>query len=212
MFYRFVRFLFHVYFLLFHRLRILGADGLKRFLASLPAGGSVILAANHASYLDPPAVGTAFPGPLRFVAWDGLFRVPVFGFLIRTLGAVPVSPDNKNSAAGPLRQVMNFLEGGYSVLIFPEGERTPDGKMLPLEGGVALVSLKTGTPIVPVWIEGTWKAFPPHRKFPRPHRVFLTFGEPIFPDALPDGLTERQKREKLLVELKRSLETMRDAA
>ena len=49
-------------------------------------------------YLDPPAIGTVFPRALRFVAWDGLFRVPLFATLIRTLGTVPVSPENKNSA------------------------------------------------------------------------------------------------------------------
>lgn len=212
MFYRLVQVLFRIYFLLFHRLRVRGMEELERFLASLPADGSVILASNHASYLDPPAVGTVFPRTLRFIAWDGLFRVPLFATLIRTLGAVPVSPENKNSAAGLLRQVMGFLESGHSVLIFPEGERTPDGKMRPLEGGVALIALKTGAPIVPVWLEGTWRAFPPHLRFPRPYRITLTFGKPLLPGALPKELTERQKRDRLLADLKHSLETMRDAA
>lgn len=212
MLYRLAQFVFRVYFLIYHRIGVRRMDELKKLLAALPREGTVILAANHASYLDPPLVGMVFPQRLRFVAWEGLFRVPLLGPMIRALGAVPVSPENKNSAAGLLRQVMGFIEDERSVLIFPEGQRTLDGTLQPFEGGTALVALKTGAPIVPVWLEGTWEAFPPHYLLPRPHKITITFGDPIYPDRLPPEMPEKEKRRALLDELRKALETMREEA
>ncbi|MDR1916436.1 MAG: 1-acyl-sn-glycerol-3-phosphate acyltransferase, partial [Synergistaceae bacterium] len=147
MFYRLAQIFFRIYFTIYHRVSVKGMPELKKFLDSLESG-PVILAANHESYLDPPAIGMIFPKPLRFIAWDALFKVPVFSLLIRALGAVPVSQENKNSAASLLRDVIGFIESGYNVLIFPEGMRSPDGNLLPLEGGTALIASKTGAPIV----------------------------------------------------------------
>jgi 1-acyl-sn-glycerol-3-phosphate acyltransferase len=182
---------------------------LKRFLKERE-GNPVILAANHESYLDPPLIGMLYPNTIRFIAWDGLFKVPVFSSLIRALGAVPVNQENKSSAASLLRDVMEFIKQGYSVLIFPEGERTQDGNLLPFEGGVSLISLKTGTPIVPVWIDGTFEAYPISKKIPRPRHVSVTFGEPIFSDDLPVEMPEKERRQKLLVLLENALVKMRD--
>ena len=151
-----------------------------------------------------------YPNAIRFIAWDGLFKVPVFAALIRGLGAVPVSQQNKNSAASLLRDVMGFINEGCSVLIFPEGERSPDGNLRPLEGGVALIACKTKTPIVPVWIDGTFEAYPIFRKFPRPRHVAVTFGEPLLPEELPAGMPEHERRRMLLDSLERSLVAMRD--
>lgn len=210
MFYKLAQLIFWIYFLIYHRVGTRRMDELKKNLSSLPHDGTVILAANHASYLDPPLIGMIFPRQLRFVAWDGLFKVPIMGPMIRALGAVPVSPENKNSAAGLLRQVIGFIEDGHSVLIFPEGQRTLDGKLQPFEGGTALVSLKTGAPIIPVWIEGTWEAYPPHKLLPRPRKITVTFGDPISPESLPSDMPEKEKRKTLLSELQKALETIRD--
>jgi 1-acyl-sn-glycerol-3-phosphate acyltransferase len=208
MFYVFARFFFKLYFLIYHRARVRGLDKLKRFLAS--HNGPVVLAANHASYLDPPLVGIAFPGRLRFVAWDGLFKVPIFSSLIRALGATPVSQENKNSAAGAMRQIIGFVESGFSVLIFPEGRRSPDGSLLPLEGGAALIASRTKTPIVPVWIDGARNALPIHLTFPRPRKTTVTFGEPLLPWKLPDDTREKDRRKTLTEMLRTALENLRD--
>jgi len=209
-FFRMAQIFFRIYFFLYHRASIKGLPGLKNFLSER-GGKPVILAANHESYLDPPLIGMLFPRPIRFIAWDGLFKVPIFASLIRALGAVSVDQKNKNSAASLLRDVMEFIRSGYSVLIFPEGERSPDGKLLPFEGGVALISSKTQTPIVPVWVD-TFEAYPLYNKIPRPWRVAVKFGEPVFPEALPSGMSERERREALLEELRRSMEKMRNSA
>ena len=201
---------FRIYFFLYHRVSIKGLPRLRNFLAEY-GKKPVILAANHESYLDPPLIGMLFPNPIRFIAWDGLFKVPIFAALIRALGAVPVNQQNKNLAASLLREVIEFIRSGHSVLIFPEGERTPDGKLMPFEGGVALISSKTKTPIVPVWVD-TFEAYPISKKIPRPWRVAVEFGEPIFPEEFPPGMPEKERRVALLSALRQSLEAMRDSA
>jgi 1-acyl-sn-glycerol-3-phosphate acyltransferase len=208
MFYLLARFFFRLYFWIYHRLSIRGLDELEKYLASSKC--PVVLAANHESYLDPPLVGAVFPRPLRFVAWDGLFKAPLFSALISALGAVPVNQENKASAAGLLRQVMSFIEGGFDVLIFPEGQRSPDGNLLPLEGGVSLIASKTKAPIVPVWIDGTWEAFSLYMKFPKPRKVIITFGTPISPEELTAGMPEKDRRNALLDSLQAAFENLRD--
>jgi 1-acyl-sn-glycerol-3-phosphate acyltransferase len=207
--FRLAQIFFRIYFAIYHRVSVRGLTELKKFLAGRD-GQPVILAANHESYLDPPLVGMLYPRAIRFIAWDGLFKVPVFASLLRGLGAVPVSQQDKNSAASLLRDVMGFIKEGYSVLIFPEGERSPDGNLQPLEGGVALIASKTKTPVVPVWIDGTFEAYPIFRKFPRPRHVAVTFGEPLFPKVLPAGMSEHELRRTLLDSLERSLIALRD--
>jgi 1-acyl-sn-glycerol-3-phosphate acyltransferase len=71
---------------------------------------------------------------------------------------------------------------------------------------------KTGVPIVPIWIDGTWEAYPIHYRFPRPRQVTLTFGQPISPDDLPDGMIEKDRRRLLLEFIKSAFETMRDSS
>lgn len=190
--YELTRLLVSIYFNLYHRLSVYGKN-------TIPRDRAVILAANHASYLDPPVVGLAFyPRYLRFVAWDRLFKFAPMNYFLRQMGSVPVSQENKISSAGLLRMVMSFLEEGYSVYIAPEGHRTLDGTLQPLEGGVAILSLKTGAPVIPTWIGGTYRALAPHMKFPRPRKITVTFGPEIDPLSISQSLSEKEKREYIL--------------
>ncbi|MDR1580433.1 MAG: 1-acyl-sn-glycerol-3-phosphate acyltransferase [Synergistaceae bacterium] len=211
MLFRFAQIFFRVYFFLYHRVSVKGLSDLKKFLAE-SGGKPVILAANHESYLDPPLIGMLFPNAIRFIAWDGVFKFRPFGALLHALGAVPVSQENKNSAASLLRDVMEFIKQGFSVLIFPEGERTHDGNLAPMEGGAALISSKTRAPIVPVWIDGTFEAYSRFHKIPRPRHVAVTFGKPIFPDDIPHDLPEKERRRVLLDTLERALTETRDGS
>lgn len=198
MFYNLTRFVLYLYFHLYHRIEVRGLD-------ALTAKRPMILAANHASYLDPPAIGMAFPYRLRFIAWEGLFSNFLMKGLMSALGAVPVSQENKGSAASLLRQVLGFLEEGSNVLIFPEGKRSEDGKLIPLEGGVALLSIKTMTPVVPVWIEGSHEAMSPSMRFPHPRKLKIFFAEAIDPALFPEELSEKQRRALLLEKLSDAL-------
>lgn len=193
--YHCTRLLITLYFKLYHRLSVYGKD-------TIPADRTIIVAANHASYLDPPVIGLAFyPRPLRFVAWDRLFKFAPMGYYLRQMGAVPVSQTDKVSSAALLRMVMGFLEEGLNVYIAPEGHRTYDGNLAPLEGGVAVMSLKTGSPIVPTWVGGAYRAMSRYMKFPRPHKITVTFGAAIYPEKLPQSMSEKEKRQCILNKL-----------
>lgn len=187
MLYWIIGFILLVYFGIYHRFTRHGTK-------NIPKDRTCIFASNHASYLDPPLVGIAvIPRRIRFVAWEKLFTVPVFGTFIRVLGAVPVSQENKNSSAALLRMVMGFLKEGRSVFICPEGHRTLNGELSPLEGGVAIMALKTNTPIVPTWCGGTFGAMSPDMTFPRPKKLYVRFGEPIYMENLPAEFSVKEK-------------------
>lgn len=193
--YQITHFLVFVYFTLYHRLEIFGKEKIPR---DIP----VIVAPNHASYLDPPVVGYAFyPGYLKFIAWEKLFSFPLFGAFLRKMGAVPVSQQDKNSSAGLLRLVIGFIKEGYSAFICPEGHRTEDGTLQPLEGGVAIMAVKTGAPVIPTYCSGTYRALAPWMKFPRPCKLTVTFGDPIDPAKAPEELSEREKRRWVLEQI-----------
>ena len=150
-----------------------------KWLFKLPDDEKFIVACNHASNLDPVIVGCFFPRRLRYLAKEELFTNRLFGGCIRALGAVPVSRQSNSSAAGALKGFMKLYQEGNDVLIFPEGGRTLDGKLQPLEGGVALLAAHEHAPILPAFIHGSFKAMPPGAAFIKPTKLRVTFGEPL---------------------------------
>jgi 1-acyl-sn-glycerol-3-phosphate acyltransferase len=159
---------------LLFRLRVSGAE-------RVPLSGAAILAANHASYLDPPVIGAAAPRMLGYLARESLFHNPIFGWLLRHWQAVPVDPEG--AGASGLRVILERLRAGEAILIFPEGSRSFDGRLLPARPGVGLVVVKSGAPVVPVRVFGTHEALPRGRGRPRFCPVSVTFGEPMRFDA-----------------------------
>ncbi|MDR2137862.1 MAG: 1-acyl-sn-glycerol-3-phosphate acyltransferase, partial [Synergistaceae bacterium] len=171
-FYSAVRMFFKVFFLFYNRLS-------TQWTEPLPKDRNVIVACNHCSNLDPLIVGVAFPRRLRYFAKEELFRPFLFGRIIRTLGAVPVSRVDKTSAAAALKGFFRFLEEGQDVLIFPEGSRSPDGTLQPLEGGVGLIAAHAGAVIVPAFVKGTYEAMTPGSNWVKPRKIKVTFGKPL---------------------------------
>lgn len=146
-------------------------------IENVPRRGPLIVAANHVSFADPPAVACAMPRPVRFMAQAGLFRPPLFGPLIRRLGAFPVHRGEPDKAA--IRRAIELLDEGWALLIFPEGQRG-DGKHLgEANRGVELLAKKSGAPILPVGIIGTRRWLPKGAKLPRPTRITVRFGHPF---------------------------------
>lgn len=145
---------------------------------NLPAGGPVILCANHRSYWDPPVVGVAsHPRVVHFMAKEELFRVPVLAAVFRAVGAFPV----KRGAAdlGSLRRAMVLLKAGRAVGVFLEGGRVKSGDLGEGQPGAVYLAAATGAPIVPVAIQGSMRPF---------SRLVVRIGAPIDVRAyLPDG-------------------------
>ncbi len=162
--------LFHVWFRVWFRWRVFHAD-------RVPRQGPVVLASSHCSYIDPPLVGTALPRMCHYMARATLFRNPLFGWVLRQVGVMPVDRDG-GSAAG-LKTLLGHLRQGRALVLFPEGTRSPDGQLQKPRSGVGLIVLKSGAPVVPIRIRGTFEAWGRHRRWPRPARVTVTFGDPV---------------------------------
>jgi 1-acyl-sn-glycerol-3-phosphate acyltransferase len=155
-------------------------------LENLPKG--LLIVSNHVSFLDPPFIGGAFKEPLFYFARKTLFDHPVANFLYTRVNAIPVNQDKPELSA--LKLVINLLKDGERVLIFPEGERTLDGK-LKTEGepGVGMIVCKANVPVLPVRLFGPEKALPRASKKLKRHPVTLAVGEPVALDDLVNDET-----------------------
>ncbi len=143
----------------------------------VPSGGSVILASNHASFIDPPLVGAGLQRAVNYLARNTLFDVPVVGSLLRSWTVVPV--DREGGGGAGLKAILDRLLDGGVILLFPEGTRTHDGKLQPARSGIGLTVIKSNAPVVPVRVFGTFEAFGRHMRFPRPRRVAVKYGQPM---------------------------------
>jgi 1-acyl-sn-glycerol-3-phosphate acyltransferase len=154
----------------------------------VPETGGVILTPNHVSFLDPPMVGCGLKHRVvHFMARDSLFKVPVLGWWYRKIGTISIDRSKGDLAA--LRSAIAGLKGGQVVCLYPEGTRSTDGELQEAKGGIGFLIAKAGVPVVPVYLDGTYKAWPKHAKWMRPARVRVFFGEPIQPQefAPEDG-------------------------
>jgi 1-acyl-sn-glycerol-3-phosphate acyltransferase len=147
----------------------------------VPLSGPIILASNHASFIDPPLVGAPLHRAIGYLARDTLFKPPL-GWLLHRWNAVPV--DREGGGASGLRKILEVLESGKGVIIFPEGTRTRDGALQPARAGIGLIVLRTEAPVVPVRVFGTFEAFGRRLSFPRPKPVAVKYGKPLFFQAL----------------------------
>ena len=112
------------------------------------------------------------------------------------------------SAAGALRGFMKLYRDGSDVLIFPEGGRSPDGRLKPLEGGVALIAAHERAPILPVFIHGAYEAMPTGAHFIKPHKITITFAKPLrFPEEVYARKDGRDVIMQRLTDVMKSLES-----
>jgi len=152
------------------RLRATGAE-------HVPRQGPLLLAANHVSVLDPPVVGSGAPRPLQFMAKAELFRIPLFGWLIRGLNAYPV--EREGADAGALRHALLLLREGKALLVFPEGTRGREGTLGAGQPGAGLLAARSEAPVVPVYIRGTGVILPKGARRLRRAAISVTFGPPL---------------------------------
>jgi 1-acyl-sn-glycerol-3-phosphate acyltransferase len=168
-----------------------------------PKAGYVFMA-NHQSMMDIPVLIETLPGETRMLAKKGLFQIPIFGWSLKSGGFIPVDRKDRASARETFAAAVHTLEGGHSILLFPEETRSEDGELLPLKSGGFLMALKTGYPIVPVAITGTFAARPRGGLVNRPQRVEVRYGRPI---AVRDYGVRRKKQ--LMEEVRKQLLELR---
>ena len=175
-----------------------------------PAGVPVVFASNHQSQFDIPALYLALPVQFRFVVKKELFNIPLFGQAMKQAGYVPIDRSGGKKALKSLRDAVRRIQSGMSVLVFPEGTRSPDGQLLPFKSGALLIASRSGVPIVPIGIWGSYKVLPKGSLWVRPGRVVVSIGKPVDttsftgPSAKENLVTEVKKRIAALVEESRN--------
>ena len=142
----------------------------------IPKTGGVLIASNHASYLDIPILGCGMPRQASYMGRQDLFSGPV-GWLMRHLGWIPIRRERLDR--GGFEEAIGRIKAGGAVIIYPEGSRTEDGRLQPGKPGVGMIVAATGCPVVPAHLAGTFDALPPGARWIRLRPMRVTFGEPM---------------------------------
>lgn len=165
----------------------IGAKGRE----NVPKEGGVLLCTNHRSNFDPPAIAAVFPRKLSFMAKEELFKNPLFGKLITSLGAFPIRRGKGD--AGAIMAALKILQGGGATLIFPEGTRvhSDDGDRK-INPGIIRIAIKARVPIVPGYTDGNYHLF---------RKANIYFGKPISYEEYYDNAPDSETLERLAHEL-----------
>ncbi len=189
----------------FYRLLRLGCKPLLKWLFDLrvtgvehlPTSVPFILAANHHNYVDGVVLGVAVPRPIAFLVMPRVFNAtwlhPPFH---RRVGSIPVNLERPDP--GAIKRVLRLLESGRVVGIFPEGPFSREGRLVPGQPGVAMIALRSGMPVVPAAIEGTYEALVGRRFYvPRRQPLSVRFGAPMYFGRARHRHVTRAEREDL---------------
>jgi 1-acyl-sn-glycerol-3-phosphate acyltransferase len=147
----------------------------------VPTEGPVIFMSNHQGNFDILSLFLAIPRQFSWIAKDELFAIPVFGDSMRRAGYIPLDRSDGRRALKSIEAAAAKIRNGQSVVIFPEGTRTPDGNLLPFKRGGFLLAAKAGVPIVALTINGSAKVNPRKRIELYPGKITIRFAEPISP-------------------------------
>ena len=169
MFYTFVRFIAWVLLKIFWKMEIIG-------LENIPKEGSLIVAANHTSNLDPVILGAAFNRKMNFIAKKEVFNNFIGNFVCKRLNAFPV--DRKKIDIKALKHALDVLQNKEVLGIFPEGTRSINGELQDFKLGIIKIAMKTGAPILPVGIDGAHQIFPRGKIIPAffKHKIVVRYG------------------------------------
>lgn len=143
----------------------------------MPLTGPVLVCSNHQSFFDPVIVGLTFDRRLNYLARKTLFRFPPFRWLIEFLDAIPLDRDGLGVAG--LKECLRRIKQGEMVLIFPEGTRTRDGSVGPIQPGFVMLARRGNVSVLPVGMDGAYDSWPRTALLPRPTRIRVVVGKPL---------------------------------
>lgn len=177
-----IRWFFRILTALVFRVRV---HGLEHY----PESGPCLICSNHQSFLDPIILGVVCPRPVNYMARKSLFRFAPLARFMTFNDAFSI--DREATGLDGIRECLKRLKRGETVVMFPEGTRTPDGNLQPVQPGFSLMARRTRACLLPVAIEGCFQAYSRHATLPRGGRVHVVIGRPIeFPEY--QNLTEAE--------------------
>ena len=177
------------------RVRVRGAG-------AIPSDRAVIYATNHQSLFDVLALVRALPGQYRMIAKKELFAIPVFGWALWLAGFIKIDRSDRERAFQSLDLAAGKIRSGMSVVVFPEGTRSPDGSLQPFKKGGFVLAIQTGCPLVPVSISGSRAVMSKDSLEIRRGVIDVVIGEPI--DASRYSF---EQRDELIAETRHAIES-----
>lgn len=141
--------------------------------------GVCLFAANHTSNADAPAIVDAIPRRIAILGRKSLFDIPVVGTAFRLAKFVPVDRENRDAALASVKQAVQYMREGFSFLVYPEGTRSPDGRLHRFKKGSFVIAIEAGIPIVPVACAGAHRIMKKKSLIIHPGKVTVRFGKPI---------------------------------
>jgi 1-acyl-sn-glycerol-3-phosphate acyltransferase len=174
----------------------------KAHLQGLPE--QVLYISNHASYFDIPILGVTLPCGVRFIARDNLFRAPFLGWIMRNAGHVQVDREGGHQVLKTIKSAAKKVKAGTGIIIFPEGERSRDGKIHEFKKGSLLIASLSKAVLVPIALSGTYHIMPRHSWLVRPTQIIVTIGAPV--SAYHQTEKPKQSEEEILGELQKTIE------
>ena len=170
MLFRLGQYIIIFFFKVFFRIQCFG-------LENVPTNGPLLVVANHASNLDPPLCGVYlfFKRDMHFLAKKELFKNKILGWFITSLNTHPIRRGQVDRQA--MKTVLDLLGKGNALMLFPEGTRSRDGNLQPGKSGVGFLIYQAQAPVLPVYIDNTFKILPRGKIFPRPCKVRVLIGE-----------------------------------
>lgn len=168
-------------------MRLFGVTIETRGLDRVDRCAQYVFMSNHVSHVDSPALAISIPHPLHWVFKKELSKIPVFGWVLLSLGQIMVDRGNVHQSRAALAGAAAGLSGNNSILIYPEGTRSKDGTLQPLKKGGFYIALHSGLPIVPVRVSGSFDIVPSGSLRVRPGHVVVELFDPIPTSGKTDG-------------------------
>ncbi|MGC2108695.1 MAG: lysophospholipid acyltransferase family protein [Candidatus Korobacteraceae bacterium] len=166
--------------------RLAGVKTERRGLENLRAGQNYIVMSNHSSNLDPPVLIPSVPGRCSVLVKKEVFRIPILGTGMRLAQLVPVDRGDRDAAIESIHAATGVLRQGLHMLVFPEGTRSSDGRLLPFKKGPFHLAMESGVPVLPVTLLGTYECWPRTRFALRPGTAIVVFHPPLDPHDYAD--------------------------
>ncbi|HEY3308038.1 MAG TPA: lysophospholipid acyltransferase family protein [Desulfuromonadaceae bacterium] len=172
----------------------------------LPAG-PVIFMSNHQSNFDILSLLASMPRQINWIAKKELFDIPVFGPSMRRGGYIPLDRSHGRKALKSMENAARIIREGKSVVMFPEGTRSKDHRLLPFKRGGFLLALRAGVPVVPVTINGSGKVNPAGKYRINPGNITITLHPPLVPSSsVVKGAAETEMMEQVRNRIQSNLE------